>query len=80
MPLGCGKCLKLLERLSPRIAAAVNTFQSSPVKVLPVKEDRNIYLNDNRFLVRVSSISDFILQSVHTLRAHLKLKKGQSWS
>ena len=80
MPVGCGKCLKLLERLSTRIAAAVNTFQSSPVKVLPVKEDRNIYLNDNRFLVRVSSISDCILQSVHTLRAHLKLKKGQSWS
>ena len=72
--------LKLLEILAPQIAAAVNKFQSSPVRVLLMKEDRNIYLNDNRFLVRVSSISDFIFQFEHTLSAHLELKKGPSWS
>ena len=58
-------------------AAAVIKFQSSPVTVLSVKEDRNIYLNGNRFLVRVSSISDFIFQVAHTLSAHLELKSGR---
>jgi hypothetical protein len=50
---------------------------SSPVKVLSVKEDRNIYLNGNCFLVRVPCISDFIFQFVHTLSTPLKLKGGR---
>ena len=37
----------------------------------------NIYLNDIRFLVRVSSISYFILQFVHTLKTLLELKRGR---
>jgi hypothetical protein len=41
-----------------------------------VKEDRNIYLNGNRFLVGVSSIPDFIFQFVHTLKALLELIRG----
>ena len=41
-----------------------------------MKEDRNIYLNGNGFLVGVSSIPDFIFQFVHTLKALLELKRG----
>ena len=63
MSVGCRKCLN--------VAVAVIKFQSSAVKVLSVKEDRNIYLNGNGFLVGVSSIPDFIFQFVHTLKALL---------
>ena len=42
-----------------------------------MKEDRNIYLNANCFLVRVSCISDFIFQFVHTLSTPLELKGGR---
>jgi len=61
----------------PRTQLQWSKLQSSPVKVLTVKEDRNIYLNGNRFLVRVSSISDFIFQFVHTLKTLLELKRGR---
>jgi len=54
-----------------------STFQCSPVKVLSVKKDRNIYLNGNCFLVRVSCISDFIFQFVHTLSTSFELKGGR---
>ena len=61
----------------PRTQLQWSTFLPSPVKVLSVREDRNIYLNDNCFLVRVSCISDFIFQFVHTLNAPLELKGGR---
>ena len=64
-------------RLAPQNTAVVINILSSPVKVLSVKEDRNIYLNGNCFLVRVPCISDFIFQFVHTLSTPLKLKGGR---
>ena len=53
-----------------------STFQCSPVKVLSVKEDRNIYVNGKCFLVRVLCISDIIFQFANTLSAPLELKGG----
>jgi hypothetical protein len=53
---------KWKDRLAPQLQWS--KCQSSPVQVLSVKEDRNIYS------------SDFIFQFVHTLNVLLELKRG----